>query len=83
MKQLEDLWQRFVVDERHVDHALVTGSDRRRESMTCQRAGVRHSRPCRATLPLDGHCYARSSVTLASTFAGAGLAACQSRTIHT
>jgi hypothetical protein len=44
---------------------------------------------CRATLPFEGHCYARPGVTLAPTFAGGsvdlmvfGLAACQSRTVR-
>src|ERR1022692_3678575 len=36
---------------------------------------------CRATLPFEGFCDARPGVTLAPTFADAGVAACQSRTI--
>jgi hypothetical protein len=37
---------------------------------------------CRATLPFEGFCDARPGVTLAPTFADAGLAACQSRTVR-
>ncbi len=37
---------------------------------------------CRATLPFVGFCDARPGVTLAPTFAAAGLAACQSRTVR-
>jgi hypothetical protein len=53
-----------------------------REPMTSRRAGVWSSRACRATLPFEGPIYARSAVTLASTFFFFGDVAFQSRTIR-
>ena len=53
-----------------------------RESMTCQSADVRDSWSAARLAPQRGLIYARPGVTLALTFAAAGLLACQSRTIR-